>query len=336
MTKRALVSVCIPAYSNPELLERLLKSILEQSYRPIEINVVDDCSPINLSEICNQFSKEDGNEISLKYFRNRINLGTYLNLFECIGKASGEYLLQIDHDDWLFDDRFIEEAVNLFQSNTNLSLVIGNSQLEDTSRLSLRLDLGDKFTSLKGESFLRKHLYSDLHPARSGVIMNYTKLKSSKYSEAFLPKSTIERYQVHPDEAFGLLSILATLGDVEVSSRVVSVRGNPPNSFSKSVFWSESAPMGLVFSFDKLASYFFTKRNVTGFIVSLRNAIVLYPVRYKDLFQLRFLSFPFRIKVVTILNFIFQLITSFPKRCLHSAMYRSKIVKKFLSKMIVR
>ena len=63
MTKRALVSVCIPAYSNPELLERLLKSILAQSYRPIEINVVDDCSPIDLSEICKQFSKEDENEI---------------------------------------------------------------------------------------------------------------------------------------------------------------------------------------------------------------------------------------------------------------------------------
>lgn len=336
MTKRALVSVCIPAYSNPELLERLLKSVFEQSYRPIEVNVVDDCSPIGLREICNKFSERADNEFSLKYFRNRINLGTYLNLFECISKASGEYLLQIDHDDWLFDDRFIEEAVNLFQSNMNLSLVIGNSRLEDTSRLSLQLDLGDEFMSFKGESFLRKHLYSDLHPARSGVIMNYTKLKSSKYPVAFLPKSTIEKYKVHPDEAFGLLSILATLGDVEVSSRVVSVRGNPPNSFSKSVFWSESAPIGLVFSFVKLASYFFTKRNVTGFIVSLRNAMILYPIRRKDLSQIRFLTFPFRIQVVSTLNFIFQLITKIPKKCLHSAMYRSRIVKDFLTKMVTK
>ena len=54
-----MVSVIVPVYKVEQYLEKCVNSIREQTYKNIEIILVDDGSPDKSGEICDNFSKED-------------------------------------------------------------------------------------------------------------------------------------------------------------------------------------------------------------------------------------------------------------------------------------
>ena len=54
-----LVSVVVPVYNVEKFLDRCLKSIVEQTYKNLEINLVDDGSTDTCSSICDDWAKKD-------------------------------------------------------------------------------------------------------------------------------------------------------------------------------------------------------------------------------------------------------------------------------------
>src|ERR1700689_1819778 len=66
--KNGLVSVVIPVYNGERFLGRTLSSALAQTYRPLEIIVVDDGSADRTEEIAETAATEDGR---IRYFRRR-------------------------------------------------------------------------------------------------------------------------------------------------------------------------------------------------------------------------------------------------------------------------
>lgn len=54
-----LISVIIPVYKVEEYLEQCVKSVLNQTYRDIEVILVDDGSPDNCPAMCDAFAKND-------------------------------------------------------------------------------------------------------------------------------------------------------------------------------------------------------------------------------------------------------------------------------------
>lgn len=55
----SLISIIIPVYNVEKYLERCLDSVINQTYRKLEIILVDDGSSDNSGEICNRYSKID-------------------------------------------------------------------------------------------------------------------------------------------------------------------------------------------------------------------------------------------------------------------------------------
>jgi hypothetical protein len=94
---QAKISVCIPAYHNPQGLGRLLQSLRCQSYRDFEVIVTDDSDDESISEICGQFADLPG----IRYIRNRQRLGAPRNWNEAVSMACGEWIMVMHHDDWL-------------------------------------------------------------------------------------------------------------------------------------------------------------------------------------------------------------------------------------------
>ena len=105
------VSVIITTY-NPDLdfLNRSIKSIINQTYKNIEIIVIDDCSDISISyEIEGLCRGKDFQDI--RYFRNERNVGQYVSRNIAIAYASGT-LIAIQDDDDVSHPQRLEKQVN--------------------------------------------------------------------------------------------------------------------------------------------------------------------------------------------------------------------------------
>lgn len=102
-----LVSIIVPVYNVKEYLDVCLESIVNQSYKNIEIIVINDGSTDGSEEKCLEWEKRD-KRITYISKRNE-GLGPTRNYG--IGMAQGEYVAFVDSDDWL-DTTFVEKMYN--------------------------------------------------------------------------------------------------------------------------------------------------------------------------------------------------------------------------------
>lgn len=102
------VSLIVAIYKSEKFLPKLIDSIINQTYRNLEIILVDDGSPDNSGLICEQYAKRD----------NRIKVVHKENGGACearntgLNMATGKYVAIIDGDDWLELD-FVEYLLNI-------------------------------------------------------------------------------------------------------------------------------------------------------------------------------------------------------------------------------
>lgn len=92
-----LVSVIVPIYKVEEYLSRCLDSIVEQTYRNLEIILVDDGSPDNCGAICDRYAAQDS-RIRVIHKENG-GLSSARNAGLDI--MTGDYVMFVDSDDWL-------------------------------------------------------------------------------------------------------------------------------------------------------------------------------------------------------------------------------------------
>lgn len=102
------VSVIIPVYNAENYLANCLNSVINQSYKNIEIICVDDNSQDNSSNILAEYSLKDKR---IKIIKNNNNSGAAISRNTGLDNASGEYIYFIDADDYI-DERYIECMVN--------------------------------------------------------------------------------------------------------------------------------------------------------------------------------------------------------------------------------
>lgn len=101
MNTKPLVSVVIATYNGAVYVEDQLKSILQQSYAPIEIIIVDDCSTDQTVPLIQDFQKKYSH---ITLVVNEINLGYIKNFEKGLKLASGDFIAPCDQDDiWLPD-----------------------------------------------------------------------------------------------------------------------------------------------------------------------------------------------------------------------------------------
>ena len=98
-----LISVIVPVYNiESEYLERCIKSICSQTYKKLDIILVDDGSTDGSGKICNRFAEEDSR---IRVFHKE-NGGSSSARNLGIGEAKGEYIGFIDSDDYIEPDMY--------------------------------------------------------------------------------------------------------------------------------------------------------------------------------------------------------------------------------------
>lgn len=115
-----LVSIIIPTYNQASYIERAVKSALSQSYINIEIIIADDHSSDDIIEHIKGFLSDK----RIKYFKNKKNIGRVKNYKKSIEEyASGEWVLVLDGDDYLTDNDFISDAIQIVLSDKKIVFV---------------------------------------------------------------------------------------------------------------------------------------------------------------------------------------------------------------------
>ena len=110
-----LISVVVPIYNVENYIKKCVDSILSQTYKNLEIILVDDGSPDRCGEICDKWTKKD-NRIKVIHKENG-GLSDARN--SGIEIAKGDYLSFIDSDDYVNKD-FIKILYNLLIEDKNL------------------------------------------------------------------------------------------------------------------------------------------------------------------------------------------------------------------------
>ena len=103
------ISVIVPVYGVEAYLDRCVQSITQQTYRELEIILVDDGSPDRCPEICDEWASKDPR---IKVIHKK-NGGVSSARNEGIDAAQGAYLGFVDGDDWIAPDLF-EKVMKIF------------------------------------------------------------------------------------------------------------------------------------------------------------------------------------------------------------------------------
>lgn len=129
-----LVSVLLPVYNGAEFLQGGIESILSQSYRNIELIIINDGSSDDSAKIISTFK-----DPRIRVY-HQDNQGLAATLNRTINLAKGEYLARQDQDDLSFPQR-IERQVRFLDTHPNCGMVggwaeiwVGNVKSERTHR----------------------------------------------------------------------------------------------------------------------------------------------------------------------------------------------------------
>ena len=106
-----LISVIVPCYNVEEYLPKCIESILNQTYRNLEILLVDDGSPDNCGRICDEYAAKDS-RIRIIHKKNG-GLSDARNA--ALDVMTGEYVTFIDSDDYI-SKYFYEKLINCCSS----------------------------------------------------------------------------------------------------------------------------------------------------------------------------------------------------------------------------
>jgi glycosyltransferase involved in cell wall biosynthesis len=106
--EQPLVSVVIACYNCEKYVELAVRSIIEQTYKNLEILIIDDCSTDNSYTILKQLTEKDNRIILMK---NETNLKLAKNLNNMISIAKGKYIARMDADDISLSERIEKQVV---------------------------------------------------------------------------------------------------------------------------------------------------------------------------------------------------------------------------------
>ena len=116
-----MISVIVPVYNVEKYLSKCVESIINQTYKDLELILVDDGSLDNSGNICDNYAKND-NRIKVVHKENG-GLSSARNAGLDI--ASGEYISFVDSDDWIDENAYEELVKKIVSANANIICFAG-------------------------------------------------------------------------------------------------------------------------------------------------------------------------------------------------------------------
>lgn len=114
------VSIIVPVYNVEKYIHKCIDSILAQTYRNLEIILVDDGSPDNCGKICDEYASNDNRIIVIHQKNGGLSAARNAGL----NKSTGNFIVFVDSDDYL-EISAIEDCIHYIKTN-NYDILIFN------------------------------------------------------------------------------------------------------------------------------------------------------------------------------------------------------------------
>lgn len=153
-----LVSICIPVYKKPEFVVRAIQSIINQTYKKVEVIISDDSPNQDIKIAIQPYISE----LTINYYHNAPALKSPRNWNIALDKASGEFVMLLHQDDWLDASQTLAQFVDAFNKNAKVNFVFcKNTAIQPT---------GEKITLQAIQGLLKDMHTRPKHILRANVI----------------------------------------------------------------------------------------------------------------------------------------------------------------------
>ena len=125
-----LVTVVVPIYNVEKYLDRCLKFIVSQTYRNLDIILVDDGSPDRCPQMCDEWEKKD----SRIRVVHKVNAGLGMARNTGIEHSRGEFIFFFDSDDYIAEDT-VEKCVSKAQLTQSDTVLFGRNEVYTDGRI---------------------------------------------------------------------------------------------------------------------------------------------------------------------------------------------------------
>ena len=193
-----LVSVIIPVYKVEKYIRQALNSIIYQTYRNIQIILVDDGSPDQCGQICDEYAHRDSRITVI----HKENGGVSSARNAGIDIAEGEWLYFMDPDDWIETDAFEKIMKNALETGTDM-VFFAVERIEGKKRISYSpLVLIDKNSPHFFQSLSETNTFLNYANGGSmcGCIVRADIMKHIRFNTALvIGEDYLVRLQIYPE-----------------------------------------------------------------------------------------------------------------------------------------
>lgn len=188
-TEEMLISVILPIYNVEKYLRRAVDSVRNQTYKNLEIILVNDGSSDGCKNICDELALED-RRIKAIHKEN----GGVSDARNCgLANATGDYITFVDPDDWVYPCMY-EYMMDAIREN-QAEIAMCSYQIEEEGKelYGQKYDFGkkEKFVSLSREQ-AQQIYFSGTKKATEGCVLWNKIIKADLYSEISFPLNRIQ------------------------------------------------------------------------------------------------------------------------------------------------
>ena len=213
-----IVSVIIPVYNVEKYLRECLDSVINQTYKNLEIICINDCTTDSSDKILEEYAEMDSRIIIKK---NPQNLGLGLSRNEGIKIAKGKYIHCLDSDDWLSLNAY-ETLLKYFQGDVDVVRFPYISHDEKTQK--------EEYIGYSGEDFLYKkvNIYNTPSCMRIWSPSAWVKI----YKRNFIINNNLyyNNYRCLEDIEYSIHSALKAQNIIFIDTPLLYYRANRKNS----------------------------------------------------------------------------------------------------------
>ena len=181
----SLISVIVPVYNVEKCLDRCIKSIVNQTYKNIEVILINDGSTDNSLKICKEWQSKDKRIVIVDQKNKGVSAARNIGL----DIAKGEYVAFVDSDDWI-NEIMYETLLNLLKEHHTDIAECDFIKVESESCILNQPEL--KFHKLKNDEFI-KNLFNGT--SYSNILVWNKLYKRSLFTEFRFPEGVIHEDQ---------------------------------------------------------------------------------------------------------------------------------------------